>query len=210
MVRSFLSEHSVEYCLVNRLYNSLSSKWEISPLFFWRSREGSRIAEECDNGERIRVAAVYARRPKLVSPGHNVLVMKVNDRIFSRANYLTGQGIPVFCAVPRVSQILDFQVNSVCSWFILAQDSPIIDVQIRLDINSGLIQNRSDENEKKVIPIVEQQISDIIKEQTKAISLSDAIAIISCRNGEVLGRYPSFFWFGGYKPFYLFLKERRV
>ncbi|MBC8465847.1 hypothetical protein H8D57_02375 [bacterium] len=206
MATSFLSEHSVEFCLTHRLSQLLSPAYNVTPLYFWRSREGSRIAKECDNGESIRVVAVYARRPKLLSPGDGTVVMKVNEQVILRANYLIEQGIPVFCGVPIIFQILDFSVDSHCAWFQLMSDEVHEDLEVLIDVKTGALRNDSIAN--SLIPTKEKQITKIIKESARGMTLSAAIE--SIRGGWVSDfdvNRRSFWIEGNYKPFYLFLKD---
>jgi len=207
MATSFLSEHSVEYCLVYRLNQLMSPRWNVIPLFFWRSREGSTISKMCDRGEQIRVMAVYARRPKLSSPGDDAIIMKVNDHVFSRANYLTMQGIPVFCGVPLVSRVLDFRMDSPCAWFYLASKNTYIDEELLLDVKTGAVRSRTDGS--SIEPVDEHRIASIIEKSISPMKLSDAIQKLNFKEGEGLRvRFPPF---GGiYKPAYLFMAERET
>lgn len=150
--------------------------------------------------------AVYARRPKLFSRGDDAVIMKVNDQVFMRANYLTGRGIPVLCGVPLVSQILEFSVDSQCSWFRLASTSICNDEELLIDLRTGAL--RSNSLTGFIIPIEEERIAEIIEESARPMTLTDAIESIKGGEVEDFGARSRFLWFGGnYKPVYLFLME---
>ncbi|MBN2541292.1 hypothetical protein JXI42_00340 [bacterium] len=192
--------------MVNRITRLLSEQWHVTPLYFWRTREGSSIARACPD-EGIKAIAAYARRPKITTPGDNEIVMKINDYVLSCAGYLANHGITVFCAVPLVSSLTEYNIDSPCSWFSFVPETECADIEIVIDKATGIAKDYTFQD--IVLPIKEQQIPFIIEEQTRKIGLLEAIEIISYQIDFELGNRFSFPLFGPqYKPIYLFLRER--
>lgn len=209
MVKSFLSEHTAEYCLTYNLCRILRDLYEVTPLYFWCSREGSRIAQECDCGQLLRVLAMYARRPKILRPRDESITIKVNSSLFNRAGYLSENGIPTICAVPRISAIHDFRIDTPCSCFrILPQGLTHSDVEFKLILHENRVLGGLPDG--LIGPVEAADILDLIGKEAKAVTLQDAIMIFKRRDGEGPGPPPSFLWFGqNYKPVYFLLTERR-
>jgi hypothetical protein len=202
-ISSFLSEHSVEYCLVVQVHHIFSPQYLITPLFFWSSREGSNISLACEQGVRLKCFAVYARRPKLCSPVSDQINIKINDHIIKRAEYLNSVGIPVLCAVPHCRSILDYNITNICSWFSIESTTDYHqDIEISLDYDSGIV-NRST-NRQVALLVEKDEICDMINTKAGAMTLSDAIGLIKVRIDDSR-RFP--FWGGEYKPIYFLLKE---
>lgn len=132
----FLSEHSVEFVLVPRLISILSKTYSnIVPFYFWAAREGNSISQSCDTGEYLRLIAVYPRRPKVSHPHDSEILIKFNAVLFEKAREYEQFGIPVFAGVPRVSSIMDFRLNTPCTWFeILGAESPA-DIEREFDVS---------------------------------------------------------------------------
>ena len=62
---SFMSEHTVEYALVPKMIGILAPQFpRVIPIYFWATREGSRISRLCDVSGKVRVIAVFPRRPQ--------------------------------------------------------------------------------------------------------------------------------------------------
>lgn len=204
MVTSFLSEHSAEFCLVPNLSRVLEERWSMTPVYFWSTREGSRLARECDDGQQITVLAMFARRPKMLQVGDETIQVKVNASLQRRAFDLLESGIPVLCGVPVVSSILDFSLSSPCVWFSLiptARDHE--DMYIEIDKKTGTI-IRSNSNES----FCTLAVSDIqqLANDARSMVLSQAI-----ENIKEIGRAHNskFSWFGAsYKPVYFLLRRK--
>lgn len=112
--RSFISEHSIEYLVVLKVLNELHKEFgHISPLYFWRTREGSSLARNCLT-YGIRMIAVYPRRPKVLEVGSNVITFKINDYVRNNSIYLSSQGIPCFYSGPIISTLDAYDINCDC------------------------------------------------------------------------------------------------
>lgn len=82
---SYLSEHTIEFYLVPRFRQVLAAHVKSTvALYFWASREGSTATRSVCSAERVRLAAVYPRRPKLTAD-RKTTVMKVNAELFRSA-----------------------------------------------------------------------------------------------------------------------------
>lgn len=92
---SFMSEHTAEYALVPDLAAKLSDRFaSIAPVYFWGTREGGRVGRESVSGRASRVVAAFARRPKILHPGDESILVKINDVLFAAARAGAEVGIP--------------------------------------------------------------------------------------------------------------------
>jgi len=208
MATSFLSEHSAEFCLVPSLCAILEKQWLVTPVYFWSTREGSRLAQECDSGEQITILAMFARRPKMSHAGDQTIQVKINFSLQERTQSLLESGIPVLAGVPLVSSILNFQISSPCVWLRLTPSAGAYeDIYIEIDKRTGNI-TRSKLGEPFCI-LTPEDIR-LLTQQSRSTVLSEAI-----QNIKGMGRKHNygissrFLWFGNYKPVYFLLRKKR-
>jgi hypothetical protein len=142
MSTAFISEHSAEYILVPRMVNILGQCFgKVIPLYFLSTREGSRIAYECDKSQPIRVLNVFARRPKVSVPQQPRIEVKFNSSLFDKAGLAAEVGIPTLAGVPLVSSIMEFNMDARCAWFSLS-GVPDMDVYYNLLLD-GTVDDQS-------------------------------------------------------------------
>ena len=208
MATSFMSEHTAEFILVPRLSQSLSQHWSVIPLYFWRSREGSNIALECDYGQILKLLAMYARRPKINNPGDDSITVKVNDSLFKRAKYLNEYGIPTIFGIPRISSLFYFKLDCPCSWFIIVPPSSnFCNVEFRLDISNNVVLGQLPKELSG--PLSKKEIYEMIQHKARNMTFSEAIYILKEREYGSNYAANSFPWFGpNDKPVYFLLHER--
>jgi len=119
-----MSEHTAEYALVPDLIARLGDRFPtITPVYFWATREGGRVGRESVGDRAIRLVAAFARRPKVLHPGDERILVKINDVLFAAAHAGAEVGIPVLAGVPLVSDLLDFSIGVQCSWFHISATS---------------------------------------------------------------------------------------
>lgn len=206
MPTSFLSEHSVEYCIVPQMCRIVEECFIAIPLYFWSTREGSRLARECSMDEQLRVLVLFARRPKVLKPNDDIITMKVNTELQRLATDSEQHGIPVFCGMPLISSILDFGISSPCCWFrIVSQADNPEDMNIQIDRHSGNIVGSSE--------IVLKQSQEDILQSAKTANLykwPDVVDVIKELRSACMNNISSrFIWFSSvYKPVYLLLVDR--
>ncbi len=203
MVASFLNERSVEFCLVPRLCRLLSDFRRVTPIYFWRTREGSRLGFESDNGASVRVLAMYARRPKMSSVGDDTISMKINAYLRERVSFLANQGIPAVFGVPLASSLLDFQLSVPCIWFkVHSEGKDSGDIVISMDASTGSTQDNALDGSASTIQ--EDEILCMVRNAAQ-FRLTRAIEIM----GQKLPvEAPASWWFRGvYKPVYFLIQE---
>jgi len=204
MVTSFLSEHTAEYSLVYILNGILTNDWRVTPLFYWHTREGSRIARLCSEAETpVKVMAMYARRPKLCSPTADCFLMKVNSSILRRAGFLIAAGIPVLCGVPRISRLLDFHLDCDCVWLSIKEVGQLRDIEIELELASGMLA-------RGILPqgielVRDNDVKDLALHSAQDMTLGAAMAAISESARVEDFTHPLFG--AQYKPVYLILQR---
>jgi hypothetical protein len=105
---SYVSEHTVEFYLVPRFRKALATHFRSTVAFyFWASREGSMAGRSAGLTGRMRLVAVYPRRPKLDPIGQTTAI-KINAELFCAADEFGRLGVPVFAAFPHVGSLFDF------------------------------------------------------------------------------------------------------
>ena len=204
---SFLSEHSAEYALVRDLAHALSPDFDcIVPIYFWTTREGSAIAARSVGSRAVRIITAYPRRPKLLDPGDTTIVMKVNAMLLKAGAAGCELGIPVFVGVPRATELLQYTLDTPCSWFHLAEHKPPEnDVEIRVSVDGNSAE--SDVNPRPVSgPLTTNDLRAVVQRNSRPMAWGQAVESIR----EVRGRgefgQRAFFW-SGYRPFYFLLPE---
>mgnify|MGYP001139543563 CR=1 FL=1 len=200
---SFICEHSAEFVLVPFLTQLFSdNKQKLTPLYYWKSREGSSISKQCDPNTSIRLFAMYARRPKIHSPEKDYISVKINNILFERAYYLKENGIPTIVGVPRVSSIINFHVGCPCSWFRLCPDENIeSDIEFAINIKSNKCEIKLPSSIEG--PLEEIELLDLFNKSQKLPSWQDVIKILRTVRSNYESYGNRFNWLmGGYKPVY--------
>jgi hypothetical protein len=200
MGSSFLSERSTEYVLIPKFSESLYQITKrITPIFFWTTREGASHSKASFKNKSVVVVALYARRPKVLSVDSNVIELKFNDELFSRSEYLVGNGIPVFAGAPLVSKLDEFYLGASCKWFNILPASLKVDEYIYLD-KTGRITDRSSNN---IVEVTTSDIINIIQDISRQLTWDAAVNII--KNNKYNNHNARWYFGGGYKPVYFIL-----
>jgi len=203
---SFISEHTAEYVLTRRIVDVLLRSFpRVIPLYFWSGREGSSMAAASMCGRRVRVAAVYARRPKITKPGQKWVLMKINHQLFEAAAIGNQLRCPVFCGIPLVSDLADVTPDTACAWFqMMGTSSPSEDLEIRLSIES--LDSTPSHHPTVRGPLPEVQLAACILEQTEIMNWE--VAVDTMKETRSAGRSGFRFPFGGgYQPFFVVIPE---
>jgi len=207
--KSFMSEHTAEYVLVNDLVRRLAPAFpEAIPIFFWSTREGNLTAVESMSTLTFRVVTCFARRPKIESLDADSILMKVNRELLDYCRASADVGIPVLAGLPIVKSLHLLRLTSPCNWFDLATFNGL-DGEFYVEINlNGKIAARprsirvralNDREMKKVIEGSKILTWDCAVEGFRAIRRT-----MSSHSG-MPGAFSFPFFFGGYKPFHIVL-----
>jgi len=198
---SFISEHTAEYALVRSLVGVLSRQFStIIPIYFWATREGSSIAGRGVGQQNVRVITAYARRPKVVNPDDSIVLMKINALLLQAGAAGLDVGIPVLAGVPLASGLLQFNIETPCSWFHINGRVPgDRDVEIRISL-SGEAQDSDSSRPGVLGPLTADDLLSIVQSEARAMPWDVAVDCISSGEGGIGG-----FFFSGYRPFYLVL-----
>lgn len=199
---SFISEHSAEYILIPQLIASLTRVFpRVVPIYFWLSREGSLIAQDCSPSQVVSVVNVFARRPKLISVGQEFIEVTFNDSLFESAVFASSLGIPTFAGVPVASSIMDLGLHTVCAWFQLKELSAYATVRLLLD---GTVVDRFASEDSLLGPLTEFDLVSKIRNETKSMPWKEAVEHLKAiRRASRKYRFHPFA--GGYHPFHLLL-----
>lgn len=200
---SFISEHTAEYALVPSLVGILSRHFSsIIPVYFWATREGSTIAGRSVGPQHVRVIAAYARRPKVINPEDSMVLMRINARLLHAGAAGLDVGIPVFAGVPLASGLLQFSIETPCSWFHINGRAPgDQDIEIRISL-SGEAQGSDVGRPGVVGPLTADEVFGIVRSETRAMPWDVAVnSIRRVRSSGDIGMH----FFSSYRPFYLIL-----
>lgn len=202
MVTSFISEHSAEYILVANLTETLTPHFNVIPIYFLSTREGSIISRECGPSQVVKVVSVFARRPKVGFPGQPIIQVKFNESILQTTGLSLSLGIPTFAGVPLASSIFDLRLDLNCAWFELK--SGACDVVYELSVKGELISPKS--------PLIEGPLSE--DELVRSIKATDSMnwknaveALRTIRRGATWPAHLGHMFGGVYHPFTLLLLE---
>lgn len=204
---SFMSESTAAYALVPDLIAQLGMHFaHIVPVYFWSTREGARVGIESMGNRTVRVLGAYARRPKVIHPGDDRILVKINDLIFSGAREGSRFGIPVLAGVPLVNSLADFSLGVRCSWFHIGGTS-------RTDTDCEFLLPVSEQSAMPTLqqgilgPLTPAEIIEIAKSQCRELHWIEASeGMRSVKSPE--GMFGGFFG-GGYRPFFLVMLSSR-
>jgi hypothetical protein len=200
---SFISEHTAEYALVRSLVGILSRQFStIIPVYFWAAREGSSIAARGMGQQHVRVITAYARRPKVVNPEDSIVLMKINALLLQAGAAGLKVGIPLFAGVPLAAGLLQFSIETPCSWFHINGRVPgDQDVEIRISL-SGEVQESNSSRPGVVGPLTADDLLSIVQSEARVMPWEVAVNCIRrVRSSGEIGMRA--FFFSGYRPFYL-------
>ena len=206
---SFISEHTAEYFLVPAALQVFSETGEqVLPLYFWATREGSRISRECGSGEEeVRLVAVYPRRPKVIQPNQDHVYVKFNLSLFETAKFAQTLDVPVFAGVPLASSILDLSPKTLVAWFHLEpKEKPIRDEVVRVALHG---KDEDTDSSSMVKRIGEEELLDLALNRSRTQDWDACLNQMKevrryVRVSNYGSRWP---WFGGYKPFFIVIVE---
>lgn len=202
---SFMSEHTAEYAVVPDLSATLSGRYSrIIPVYFWSTREGSRVGCESGSDRPFRVVAAFARRPKVAHAGSESIVVKVNEILFSTAHLGTYFGVPILAGVPMINDLHDFFVGASCSWFHITSQSELnVDREFRLSLE-GEVQNGSLPT-GIAGPLSKTEIVEVVESQCRELDWLSVLDAMRHLKSAGRTRHPIFSC--GYRPFFMVITD---
>lgn len=203
-IASFLSEHTAEFILAPQAAEVFSRFAKAAvPIYYWSTREGSRVGRECAPNRHVRVVSIFARRPKVTVPGQSVIVAKLNQELFTYSEEATERGIPTLAGIPLVSSLDQLTASCPSVWFRLL-DAPSNDMEIPLALNG----ERREGDDPTHIEGPSQLENLAAKAVSKATAYEWRDALDTLRELRRVGHPNGFFHFlGGYKPFHVLLLQ---
>lgn len=202
MASSFISERSAELILVPRLIEELREFYpSITPVFYWVSREGSKMSHDSFQHRKVRILVLYARRPKIEFVGSGEIQIKINQLLFNRAAKYKQVGMPVIAGCPLADDLEKMQFGIECVWLNIDPEG----------IEENILFNLAGErlNNTKTCSLQIGEIVNII-DATPIITWQQAIQKISeVKRQTRYGAADNVFHFGVYgdmyKPIYLII-----
>jgi hypothetical protein len=198
---SFMSENTAAYALVPDLVAHLGEHFpRVIPVYFWLTREGARVGLESMGNQTVRVVGAYARRPTVIHPGDDRILVKINDLLFAAAREGAGFGIPVFAGVPLVNTLADFSLGVRCSWFHITSTShAVTDSEFLLPVSEQPPMLALQEGISG--PLTSAQIVEIAESECSELHWMEAAeGMRFVKSPEGIYARP---FGGGYRPFFL-------
>jgi hypothetical protein len=206
--KSFMSEHTAEYVLVNDLVRRLSPAFpDLLPIFFWATREGNRTAIESMRHFNLRLLTCFARRPK-VSPSLNEhILMKVNPELTQYHQAFTRLGIPVLAGLPMIRSLSSLRLTSICNWFSLGDFECVDQEEFYVVVAQDGTATLFESDDKLAAPLTTMRIENLVRESPK-LSWEEAVSHLRDVRRTVLDNTQRFVFFGAYRPFILAVLEQ--
>lgn len=170
------------------------------PIYFWSTREGSRLGEKGIKGTPVRVISIFARRPKVGENCADTISVKLNRELFVYAAAAGELGIPTLAGIPLVSSLDQLRLDCHCVWFRLLDDCKN-DIEIPMTLQGEPLEvtDRSCVDGPTQLDCL---AGDAVS-AAAAFEWTDAIAKLRLLRG--VARHGVFF--GGYNPFHLLLMD---
>jgi hypothetical protein len=197
-MRSFISEHTVEFYLVPRFRQLLSVGYShVLPFFFWKTREGSwRSRAEVFAGP-VSVCAMFPRRPKIQELE---ITMKVNEEVSAMSTDLQRAGIPTFLGIPLVHSIAELATDFKCLWF---STDPIEGRHAEFEVVCNTEETRHSALDGPIEN--DWELCQRVKSRSKSrtwCEIADILHVIHGRMNEVDGYRYRYIYGPAYKPVY--------
>lgn len=199
-LQSFVSEHTLEYHLVGSLLGLLGAQGiSAVPLYFWSSREGSKLSMTIHAEWSGRLCAVFPRRPKFDRRRRHCVFAKFNAELFDYARQSRQVGVQTLAALPIIESLSDLLHAPEVAWFAL--DEGTADVVVQLETAGELDESAAD-GVRRLDP---SEIVARVLEGSWRVSWQEATRAM--RELRKCVASSNFYLSGGYKPVYFFLAE---
>ena len=192
----FVSEHTGEYVLIEKLRESLGQK-TYAFIFPHQTREGNTISREIHRDDIFSILGIFPRRPKIKIDEKESIYIKINTEVVNSAVKANEYKIPFICGCPIARNI--WTLNEKIVWINMNSIHEETILSIRMDDVTNSIENMSNSfhSVEKLKDFVNttDNLFDIEKAMFSIRNISDSLG---------MNRY----FFGTiYKPFYVFIKR---
>ena len=200
-ISSFVSEHTVEFVLIPKLTALLSNTFSnVVPLYFWLSREGSRLAQSIHGRDEFRAVALFPRRPKRKEGANNQIFMTVNESVITAAIALKSHGIPSIGGCPLISSFWMLSPQAPCVFVGLSEMTAS---RYTFDARCG------DVTPDDMILRSDSDLMRFVVDHTRKLDLEELVLAVreSRPSFDVQHRYGSHMFSTGYKPVLFLLQS---
>lgn len=207
-VRSFLSEHTVEFTLIPRMAALLRRRFAfVLPMTYSKTREGNATASTVHFDQGLRVIALFPRRPKIARNCPKIYG-KINSQLFEFARASRDMGIPVFAGLPVVASLWELSDKTKVVWF-RVEGSQRTDTEFSI----------SQENSKTSVSFIcgqpiqiasDREVLDLTESHTQILSWPDARELLDTLRKIAAACDTRRSLYGPvYKPIYFLMPEDR-
>lgn len=205
---SFMNERTLEFALVPAMQTALEEHFgRAVPIYFWKSREGSRHSLAIHGDRPVRLLALFGRRPKITTGGV-AIEGKLNQQLLRFAKQAHELGIASIAGFSPVTALFDLAEHPTMYWILLWQMKQIDE---RGDVFFHSVSATS--GEKLIdttglpLPVVSTAaISLAVQETSNVMSFATAVEAMSQLRSALSGDGGFFPWRGSnYKPIYFLI-----
>ena len=201
-----MNEQTAGYFLAQALLKAYSERGARAiPIAYWSNREGGRLGIESGHDIQVQIAAIFPRRPKVLSPNAPTSIVKFNQILFDAKEIGTKIGLPVFAGVPLVTSLFELGSSTTCAWFGLRETRGAFnEAYCSIDLRNPTPLFRPD---PEIFHITETELIDQIDRDSKtkdwptwSNDLSNFKHMLNMRGGHVFFGPP-------YKPMFILLPQ---
>lgn len=208
MINSFISEHSLEYIIVPRIWELLKQRFSlVIPIYFWAAREGNSLSKKIHKEQKLKILLVFPRRPKINLNKPNRVYGKINYSIINCFRKARTFGIPTVFSFPVILSFKDIANNVLIDHFEVVHFEQ---KDIHFFVNKETNEISVLDNQVKALRLLND--SDIFDLVTNAKELNWENAVAKINELRRMNRYDGssnygrfFFWGNSYKPIYFLI-----
>lgn len=205
---SYISEHTIEYIITAKLCELLKQRFSKTiPIYFWATREGNSLSAKIHNEQKLKVLAVFPRRPKLERKDFDFMYGKINASIIEFSEVSKSLGIPTIFYFPVIFSLVDIASNfPFFSMELLSYEQR----DIHFSVNNKTSEIHFKSNDKMRINLLSDEDMMGIASNSKEISWNEALMKMNkLRHVNQRSKYGyggfGFAWMSQYKPIYFLM-----
>lgn len=189
---SFANEHTVEYAVVDAVRAIFAAvALPVVPVFFWKSREGGKIAREMHGTIDARLIAIFPRRPRPYGQKLDQVGWKINGELHAYAQEANDRGVPTFAALPVARSLMALAAQPPVHWHPLSP-KPCAD--------RWLSASQGAQGDAGSAALLQAMATSVYLPWDELVEVMSDLR-------EATSTHQHFFGFGGYRPVYFLVPQ---
>lgn len=206
-LRSVISDHSSEYAAIRGAERAaIGCRLDVTPFYFWASYEGQSLHGIRPARGPLRIAALFARRPRVAGHHDARVYFKLHRELLLYAHLARGFGIEVLFGVPLVRTLMAYRSDSRCAFFQAHEDSQPGEIDAIYFV-CGSHPVKCAAVRDLVGPLNDAQIARVFSRSSAHFGLDDVSSALRQLHRETAPTGSRFPFFGGVRPVYLLLQD---